>query len=64
MDLFCFASRNEENIWRGVRARKWAVATVLDSAMKGCSHQTCATSPGHRGGGFATGTAPRGRPRL
>ena len=35
MKLFCFASRNEENIWRGVRAKKWAVATVSDSAMRG-----------------------------
>jgi hypothetical protein len=35
MDLFCFASKNVENIWRGVKARKWAVATVSDSAMKG-----------------------------
>jgi hypothetical protein len=35
MDLFCFASRNEENIWRGVKARRWAVATVSDAAMKG-----------------------------
>ena len=35
MKLFCFASRNLENIWRGVRAKKWAVATVSDSAMRG-----------------------------
>ena len=35
MDLFCFASRNEKNIWLGVEARKWAVATVTDSAMQG-----------------------------
>ncbi len=35
MKLFCFASRNVENIWRGVRANKWAVATVSDSAMRG-----------------------------
>lgn len=26
MDLFCFASRNEENIWRGYEARLWAVS--------------------------------------
>lgn len=35
MDLFCFASRNEENIWRGYKARMWAVATVSDSQMRG-----------------------------
>jgi hypothetical protein len=35
MDLFCFASRNEENIWLGYRARKWAVATVSSSQMQG-----------------------------
>jgi hypothetical protein len=35
MKLFCFASRNLENIWLGVRANKWAVATVSDSAMRG-----------------------------
>lgn len=35
MKLFCFASRNEENIWRGVKANKWAVATVSDSAVQG-----------------------------
>ena len=34
MKLFCFASRCEENIWRGVRAKKWAVAKVSDSAMR------------------------------
>jgi hypothetical protein len=31
MDLFCFASRDEENIRRGIEHRKWAVATVGDS---------------------------------
>jgi hypothetical protein len=35
MKLFCFASRNIENIRRGVEAQKWAVATVSDSAMRG-----------------------------
>lgn len=35
MDLFCFASRNEDNIWKGVQYRKWAVATVGDSLMRG-----------------------------
>lgn len=35
MQLFCFASKNLENIWRGVKNRKWAVASVSDSAMKG-----------------------------
>jgi hypothetical protein len=34
MKLFCFASRSVENIVRGVKARRWAVATVSDSAMK------------------------------
>lgn len=34
MKLFCFASRNLENVWLGVRHRKWAVATVSHSAMK------------------------------
>jgi hypothetical protein len=33
MNLFCFASRSETNIWLGVRAKKWAVATVSFSAM-------------------------------
>ena len=35
MKLFCFASRSLDNVWLGVKARKWAVATVSDSAMKG-----------------------------
>lgn len=35
MDLFCFASNTERNIWLGWQARKWAVATVSASAMKG-----------------------------
>jgi hypothetical protein len=35
IDLFCFASKNVENIRRGIEARKWAVATVSTSAMKG-----------------------------
>lgn len=34
MHLFCFASRNQENIRRGIEARKWAVATVSHSAMQ------------------------------
>ncbi len=36
--LFTFASRNIENIQRGVEAKLWAVATVSDTAMK--SRQT------------------------
>ena len=35
MDLFCFASRTVENIWLGVRAGRWAVATVSNSLMRG-----------------------------
>jgi len=35
MELFCFASRNEENIRRGYEARMWAVATVGGSQMRG-----------------------------
>lgn len=35
MNLFCFASKNVDNIWLGTRAKKWAVATVSDSAMRG-----------------------------
>lgn len=34
MDLFCFSSRNEENIRRGCEARLWAVATVGGSQMQ------------------------------
>jgi hypothetical protein len=34
MNLFCFASRDEENIRRGIEARKWAVASVSDWAMR------------------------------
>jgi hypothetical protein len=34
MKLFCFASRSLENIWLGVRARRWAVATTSDNDMK------------------------------
>jgi hypothetical protein len=34
LNLFCFASRDAENIRLGIAARKWAVATVSDSAMK------------------------------
>lgn len=30
MDLFCFASRNEENIKRGIAHKLWAVATLLN----------------------------------
>src|SRR4051812_45806393 len=33
--LFCFASRNLENIRRGYEAKRWAVATVSSSAMAG-----------------------------
>lgn len=35
MTLFCFASRSLENIWRGVRAERWAVSTASDACMKG-----------------------------
>lgn len=35
MELFCFASRNEENILRGHAAGLWAVATVGGSQMQG-----------------------------
>ena len=35
MNLFCFASRNVENIRRGIDARRWAVSTARDSVMKG-----------------------------
>ena len=28
MKLFCFASRSLENVWLGVKAQKWAVATA------------------------------------
>jgi len=35
MQLFCFASKNLENIQRGIDARLWAVASVSDSSMKG-----------------------------
>lgn len=30
MDLFCFASKNTENIRRGIANRRWAVATLLN----------------------------------
>ena len=30
MDLFCFASKNAENIRRGVAEKRWAVATLLN----------------------------------
>lgn len=30
MELFCFASRNEKNIWLGVEHQMWAVATLLN----------------------------------
>ena len=30
MDLFCFASKNEENIRRGVKQKQWAVGTLLN----------------------------------
>lgn len=33
--LFCFASRNLENVRRGYEAKRWAVATVSRSAMAG-----------------------------
>lgn len=35
MELFCFASKNLENIRRGIEAKTWAVARVSDSSMKG-----------------------------
>ena len=35
MDLFCFASKNLENIRRGIEAKIWAGASVSDSAMRG-----------------------------
>lgn len=34
VELFTFASRNMENIERGVEAKLWAVATVTPAAMK------------------------------
>jgi len=34
MNLFCFASRNDHNIRAGFAAKRWAVATVSDSASK------------------------------
>ena len=34
MKLFCFASKNLDNIWLGVEHKKWAVATVSHSAMQ------------------------------
>lgn len=33
MKLFCFASRSDDNIRRGVLAKRWAVATVSHPAM-------------------------------
>jgi hypothetical protein len=35
MRLFCFASKNVENIRRGIEAKMWAVAKVTDSAHTG-----------------------------
>jgi hypothetical protein len=35
MKLFCFASRNLENIRRGIAARRWAVSTASDSTNRG-----------------------------
>ena len=35
IELFSFASRTIENIRRGVEAKRWAVATVSQSAMRG-----------------------------
>ncbi|MBY0431259.1 MAG: hypothetical protein K2Q10_08680 [Rhodospirillales bacterium] len=35
MLLFCFASRNEENITRGFENKKWAVATKSEAIMAG-----------------------------
>src|SRR4051794_12441999 len=32
--LFCFASRNLDNIWLGVKHQKWAVATVGHTARR------------------------------
>ena len=50
MKLFSFASRSLNNIWRGVNANKWAVATVQDSQYR--RRITCAKkyfAPGVRG---------------
>jgi hypothetical protein len=35
MQLFCFASKNVENIRRGIDAKMWAVATTSSSSMSG-----------------------------
>ncbi len=35
MNLFCFASKNSENIWRGFAAGKWAVSTARESTNRG-----------------------------
>lgn len=35
MRIFCFASKNVENIRRGIAARRWAVANVSSAAMAG-----------------------------
>ncbi len=35
MDLFCFASKNAENIRRGVASGWWAVATLLNQQSMG-----------------------------
>jgi hypothetical protein len=33
MQLFCFASKNEKNIWIAVRHQLWAVATLAASPV-------------------------------
>jgi hypothetical protein len=35
MKLFCFASKNVENIRRGIERRRWAVSTASDAANRG-----------------------------
>src|SRR5579862_58653 len=47
MDIFCFTSKNVENIQRGIAARLWAVARVSDSQMR--SRQTKARKYFHVG---------------
>jgi len=43
MELFCFASKNLENIRRGIEAKTWAVARVSDSSMKAVRRKRAAT---------------------
>src|SRR5712691_10595148 len=50
MNLFCFASRNLENIRRGIVARRWAVSTASDSTNRGRRTKAARYfSPGDRG---------------